>query len=207
MRNSKVLAGLVAAAALVTLVACGNDDSATSDSTGDTSSASPTGTTPEDLRTSDAAVAEGMNAINQLAAEIAAAPAAQGQTLSDGIEPLWMPIEGTVQENSQETYDAYEGAFTLLESGDVTKARKARRQSTRRPPLTSRSSRASPGGLRSFAFNAGRGPARLTRVAAVPSPAGSVLPMTAAHRIAVSVGSPRQRQVSVKNTSGFNGLA
>lgn len=63
-----------------------------------------------------------MNDINKLAADIAAAPAAQGKTLSDGIEPLWMPIEGTVQENSQETYDAYEGAFTLLESGDVTKA-------------------------------------------------------------------------------------
>ena len=63
-----------------------------------------------------------MTAINDLAAQIAAAPAAQGKTLSDGIEPLWQPIEGTVQANSQETYDAYEGAFTLLESGDVTKA-------------------------------------------------------------------------------------
>ncbi len=68
------------------------------------------------------AVAQGMNDINALAADIAAAPAAQGKTLSEGIEPLSMPIEGTVQENSQETYDAYEGAFTLLESGDVTKA-------------------------------------------------------------------------------------
>jgi hypothetical protein len=120
MRNSKVLAGLVAAAALVTLVACSSDDS-TSTADG-TSSASETEDTPEDLRTTDAAVAEGMNDINKLAADIAAAPAAQGQTLSEGIEPLWMPIEGTVQENSQETYDAYEGAFTLLESGDVTKA-------------------------------------------------------------------------------------
>ena len=63
-----------------------------------------------------------MNAINALAADIAAAPAAQGKTLSEGIEPLWQPIEGTVQANSQETYDAFEGAFTLLESGDVTKA-------------------------------------------------------------------------------------
>ena len=106
----------------MTLVACGSDDSTTTTSTGDTASASPTGTTPEDQRTTDAAVADGMTQINDLAAEIAAAPAAQGKTLSDGIEPLWMPIEGTVQENSQETYDAYEGAFTLLESGDVTKA-------------------------------------------------------------------------------------
>ena len=63
-----------------------------------------------------------MTEINALAVQIASAPAAQGKTLSEGIEPLWMPIEGTVQANSQETYDAYEGAFTLLESGDVTKA-------------------------------------------------------------------------------------
>lgn len=122
MRNSKVLAGLVAAAALVALAGCSSDTSTSSPSTDASSSASPTGTTPEDLRTTDTAVAKGLNQINALAAEIAAAPAAQGQTLSDGIEPLWMPIEGTVQENSQETYDAYEGAFTLLESGDVTKA-------------------------------------------------------------------------------------
>jgi len=119
MRNSRLAAGLVAAAALVALVGCSSDSTT---STSDTASVSATGTAPEDQRTTDAAVAEGMNAINDLAAQIAAAPAAQGKTLSDGIEPLWMPIEGTVQENSQETYDAYEGAFTLLESGDVTKA-------------------------------------------------------------------------------------
>jgi len=63
-----------------------------------------------------------MAKITALATKIALAPAAQGKTLSEGIEPLWMPIEGTVQANSQATYDAYEGAFTLLESGDVTKA-------------------------------------------------------------------------------------
>jgi len=120
MRNSRVVSGLVVAAALVALVGCGSDNSTTAAS--DTSSVSATGTAPEDQRTTDAAVAEGMNAINDLAAQIAAAPAAQGKTLSDGIEPLWMPIEGTVQANSQATYDAYEGAFTLLESGDVTKA-------------------------------------------------------------------------------------
>ena len=119
MRNSRLAAGLVAAAALVALVGCSSDSTT---STSDTASVSATGTAPEDQRTSDAAVAAGMNDINALAAEIAAAPAAQGKTLSEGIEPLWQPIEGTVQENSQETYDAYEGAFTLLESGDVTKA-------------------------------------------------------------------------------------
>jgi hypothetical protein len=56
-----------------------------------------------------------MKAIDELATQIAQAPAAQGTT-------LWQPIEGTVQENSQETYDAYEAAFTQLESGDVAQA-------------------------------------------------------------------------------------
>ena len=125
MRNSRLVSGLVAASAMVALVGCSSGtstSSSTSATASDTSSPSPTGTAPEDLRTSAAAVATGMNAINALAAQIAAAPAAQGKTLSEGIEPLWMPIEGTVQANSQATYDAYEGAFTLLESGDVTKA-------------------------------------------------------------------------------------
>ena len=123
MRNSRVVSGLVAAAAMVALVGCSSGSStSTSPSAGAASSASPSGDRPEDQRTTDAAVAAGMTEINALAVQIASAPAAQGKTLSEGIEPLWMPIEGTVQANSQETYDAYEGAFTLLESGDVTKA-------------------------------------------------------------------------------------
>jgi hypothetical protein len=119
MRISRTMAGLVAAASLVALVGC---SSGTSTPSSTAPAASASATKPEDQRTSAAAVATGMTAINALAADIAAAPAAQGKTLSEGIEPLWQPIEGTVQANSQETYDAYEGAFTLLESGDVTKA-------------------------------------------------------------------------------------
>ncbi len=121
MRNSRVVSGLVVAAVMVSLVGCSSDSSSSS-SEGTNASASASEARPEDQRTTDAAVAAGMTEINALAVEIAAAPAAQGKTLSEGIEPLWMPIEGTVQANSQETYDAYEGAFTLLESGDVTKA-------------------------------------------------------------------------------------
>lgn len=121
MRNSRVVSGLVVAAALVALVGCSSGSSSSSGN-GAAASAAPSATKAEDQRTTDAAVAAGMTEINALVVEIAAAPAAQGKTLSDGIEPLWKPIEGTVQANSQETYDAYEGAFTLLESGDVTKA-------------------------------------------------------------------------------------
>jgi hypothetical protein len=119
MRNSKILAGLVATVAVVSLAGCSSGSTASSSSA---PAASASASKPEDLRTTDAAVAVGMKAIVDLVAQIAAAPAAEGKTLSDGIEPLWQPIEGTVQANSQETYDAYEGGFTLLESGDATKA-------------------------------------------------------------------------------------
>ncbi|WP_088286004.1 hypothetical protein [Kineosporia sp. A_224] len=122
MRNSAVRAGLAAALAVVALAACGGGSS--------TSSAAPaaaTSTKAEDLRTDAAAVATGMKAISELATKIGEASAAQGKTLSEGIEPLWQPIEGTVQANSKETYDAYEGAFTLLESGDAAKAQEGAR--------------------------------------------------------------------------------
>lgn len=115
MRNS-IRAGLAAAIAVVALAGCGGGSSSPPPS------ASTSPTRAEDQRTSAAAVATGMKAISELAKNIAEAPAAQGKTLAEGIEPLWKPVEGTVQANSQETYDALEAAFTKLESGDVTQA-------------------------------------------------------------------------------------
>lgn len=124
MRTTLVRAGMAAVLAVVALTGCSGssgNDSGTSPTAGSSS------TRPEDQRTSAAAVATGLKAIDKLAQQIAEAPADQGQTLSEGIEPLWQPIEGTVQENSQETYDALEGAFTQLESGDVTQAQEGAR--------------------------------------------------------------------------------
>jgi hypothetical protein len=120
MRTTRVLVVLAAALAVMggALTGCSSDNSSSSS----TPAAGASSTRPEDQRTSAAAVAAGLTAIDKLAQKIAQAPADQGQTLSDGIEPLWQPIEGTVQANSQETYDALEGAFTQLESGDATQA-------------------------------------------------------------------------------------
>lgn len=120
MRKS-LRAGLAAAIAVVALAGCGGGSSSSPPSD-NTASAKP-----EEQRTSAAAVATGMKAIDKLATKIGEAPAAQGKTLSEGIEPLWMPVEGTVQANSQETYDALEAAFTKLESGDVTQAQEGAR--------------------------------------------------------------------------------
>jgi hypothetical protein len=125
MRNSRTLAGLVAAAALVTLVGCssGSSSSPTEAAAGSAAAASSTASArPEDARTDAATVAVGVAALKDLATQIAGASGDQGKTLAEGIEPIWQPIEGTVQENSQETYDAFEGAFSQLESGDATQA-------------------------------------------------------------------------------------
>ncbi|MEZ5095642.1 MAG: hypothetical protein R2731_05730 [Nocardioides sp.] len=124
MRNSLVRAAVAAALALVALTGCSNNND-TSGSSDSSSSARP-----EDQRTDAAAVAKGLTGIKDLVAKIAAASADQGKTLSDGIEPLWAPVEGTVQENSQETYDALEAAFTKLESGDATQAQEGAREAT-----------------------------------------------------------------------------
>jgi hypothetical protein len=126
MRKSRTLAGLVAAAALVTLVGCSSSSSSSSteapSATAAAAGSSTASARPEDERTDAATVAAGVVALKDLATQIAGASADEGKKLAEGIEPLWMPVEGTVQENSQETYDAFEGAFTQLESGDPTQA-------------------------------------------------------------------------------------
>ena len=127
MKTTLAGVGLAAALAVTGLAGCSSDTSSSGSSPSSDASSS---SAPEDMRTTDAAVATGLKAIDKLATKIAEAPAAQGQTLSDGIEPLWQPIEGTVQENSQETYDALEGAFTKLESGDVTQAQDGAREAS-----------------------------------------------------------------------------
>lgn len=122
MRKPRTMAVLVAAAAIFSLAGCGSSTPSTSsDDTSSTATASESAS-PESLRTDAATVAKGITDLKDLATRIAGASADQGKTLAEGIEPLWQPIEGTVQANSQETYDAFEGAFTQMESGDATQA-------------------------------------------------------------------------------------
>lgn len=74
-------------------------------------------TAPEAARTSDAKVAAGLAKINTTAAGITAAASidkAKAQKLVEEIEPAWAPIEGTIKENSQDTYLAFEDAFAVL---------------------------------------------------------------------------------------------
>lgn len=116
----RIITGLVAAGAIVTLVGCSSGGSSSE-------SPSPSATAsvaPEDLRAPAAEVALGLKALDELTAQIAAAPDAAGKALSEGIEPIWMPIEGTIKANDPDAYLTFEDAFALLESGDQAKAKK-----------------------------------------------------------------------------------
>jgi hypothetical protein len=116
----RLITALALVGALAGLVGC----SGSSGSSGESDTAATTSVAPEEKRTTAAAVATGIKGIDTLAAKIGAASADAGKTLSEGIEPLWQPIEGTVKANDADTYLAFEDNFALLESGDVAKAQR-----------------------------------------------------------------------------------
>jgi hypothetical protein len=119
----------LAATALVVFLGIGTAACSSSSSDG---AAGTTTTAPEEARTSDAKVAEGLSAINKTATEIAAAAAVdktQAAKLDEDIEPVWSKIEGTVKANSEDIYIDFEDAFAVLgkaaKDGDATAAGKA----------------------------------------------------------------------------------
>ncbi len=120
MRSSRIKAAFVGAVVVVALVGCGGGGASTTTTAEGTTAQSSA--SPEEARTDAKAVAVGLVGLKDLATQIASASGDAGKALAEGIEPLWQPIEGTVQENSQETYDAFEGAFSQLESGDAARA-------------------------------------------------------------------------------------
>lgn len=105
----------------VGLVGCSSDTPAPS-ATPTPTSVSPSGS-PEDQRTTAAAVAAGMRTIEQIAKDVAAAAGtdqARATSLTEQIEPAWQPIEGTVKQNDQDTYLAMEDGFAVLENAAET---------------------------------------------------------------------------------------
>ncbi len=83
---------------------------------------------PEALRTSAAAVAQGLAKIDTISTQIAVAASDKTKAgdLADQIEPVWQPIEGTVKANDAKAYLSFEDSFALLEGaakdGDTSKA-------------------------------------------------------------------------------------
>ncbi len=102
---------LVVLALAVLSAACGDDDD---DSPG---GATATSVVPEDVRASAVDVVAGLQKIDGIVQQAAAAVGpdqAQAKSLSDQIEPIWFTIEGTIKANDQDVYLTFEDAFAAL---------------------------------------------------------------------------------------------
>jgi hypothetical protein len=119
--------GALMAAAALALGACGSD----SDGSGSTSASSSSAATaaaataaPEDTIAPDAAVSAGLVKLKGVGAKIAAAADGDSaKTAAEGLEPVWQPIEGTVNKNEPDLYLEVEDSFQRLESGDLANAK------------------------------------------------------------------------------------
>jgi hypothetical protein len=125
MKRSWRILFVLLAVALVA-AACGDDDDAGS------GAATATSLAPEDVQAPAAAVAAGLQRIDGIVQQAAAAVGtddATARSLSDQVEPIWFTIEGTVKANDTEVYLGFEDSFASLagaaEKGDVDRATKA----------------------------------------------------------------------------------
>lgn len=115
MRMRVLTAGAATAILIPALVACGSSDK----------KAEPTSTPTVSATVTTAATTTGLNNMVDLAKRIAAADAAAGKTLAEGLEGFWKPIEDGIKAKDPNTYTAIEDAMAGLESGDQTKATQA----------------------------------------------------------------------------------
>jgi len=107
------------------LVACGDSDKkAASNSAPETTGSTATAAagSPESVVSPDAEVSAGLKALTHVADTIAAvSDSAASKKASDGLEPVWSKVEGTVKRNDPDSYATIEEDLTLLESGDQAK--------------------------------------------------------------------------------------
>jgi hypothetical protein len=100
----------VLAVGLVLLAACGDDDSDASGGSGTTA--------PEDLRVSDAEAAAGLQQIDDLVDQVAERVGDGDDDgaveANDQINPVWLSVEGTIQENDPDAYITFEDQFAVL---------------------------------------------------------------------------------------------
>lgn len=100
--------------------ACGSDNrkAAAPASTGTTEAA------PESRFASDAEVTTRLKALAGVAQGISQQQdEAASKKASEGLEPVWMKVEGTVKRNEPDIYATIEEDLSLLESGDAAKTR------------------------------------------------------------------------------------
>lgn len=121
MTRTRYLAGIGVACAMgLGLIACGDDKSDTSSTPTTTAVAAA----PEDKIAPDAEVTAGLNALVKVADTIAAiSDEAASKKASEGLEPVWKEVEGTVKQNEPDLYATVEEDLSLLESGDQAKTK------------------------------------------------------------------------------------
>jgi ABC-type Fe3+-hydroxamate transport system substrate-binding protein len=114
-----------ATAASLGLIACGNSDKkAASNAASSSETATETAGSPESVLAPDTEVAAGLNALVKVADAIAAIPdGTASKKASDGLEPVWSKVEGTVKKNEPDSYATIEEDLTLLESGAQAKTK------------------------------------------------------------------------------------
>jgi len=117
-----------ATAASFGLIACGDSDKkAASNAASSAETHDPTTAAagaPESVLAPDAAVATGLKALVKVGDGIATiADTTASKQASEGLEPEWAPVEGTVKRNDPDSYATIEEDLSLLESGDQAKAK------------------------------------------------------------------------------------
>lgn len=104
----------------VSLISCGNDDKAGSNA----GAAAATTAAPEEVFAPDAQVAAGLESLKTVAVAISKVPdSAASKKLSEGLEPVWKPVEGSVKKNEPDIYATIEEDLSLLESGEAAKTK------------------------------------------------------------------------------------
>lgn len=106
----------------VSLISCGDDEKGSSSSNG--GAAATTAVAPEDVLAPDAQVATGLESLKTVAVGISeVTDSAASKTASEGLEPVWKPVEGAVKKNEPDMYATIEEDLSLLESGDARKTK------------------------------------------------------------------------------------
>jgi hypothetical protein len=116
MKGTLRLVALVGlAAGLLVSGACGGDDE---------TAASGSESAPESRIAPDAEVTAGLKSLVVVADGISkVSNETASKKLSEGLEPVWMRVEGTVKKNEPDMYATIEEDLSLLESGDQTKTK------------------------------------------------------------------------------------
>ena len=114
-RALRLLAVACTCGALLVASGCGDDEE-----TAGSGAKAP----PESRIAPDAAVSAGLKTMVVVAKGISRVPdEAASKKASNGLEPVWMKVEGTVKKNEPDMYATIEEDLALLQSGERSKTK------------------------------------------------------------------------------------